>query len=199
MMKTAPLILTALLLAGCATPSYVSPVEVTRFAAPQSELGQANLGRGTISIDAGPGTDGSSLGYAAFADALRSELAALGYNVVAQGGVQVALVSLSQSVSLPDRRSPVSVGGGGSVGSYGSGVGLGIGLDLSPRPAEAIETQLSLAIRSASGGTNLWEGRANMSASANSDYGTAQAAAARMADALLQGFPGTSGETILVQ
>ena len=194
MMKTAPLILTALLLAGCATPSFVSPVEVTRFAAPQ-----ADLARGTISIDAAPGTDGSSLGYAAFADALRSELAALGYNVVAQGGAQVALVSLSQSVSLPDRRSPVSVGGGGSVGSYGSGVGLGIGLDLSPRPAEAIETQLSLAIRPASGGTNLWEGRANMSASANSDYGTAQATAARMADALLQGFPAGSGETILVE
>ena len=194
MMKTAPLILTALLLAGCSTPSFVSPVEVTRFAAPQ-----ANLGRGTISIVAAPGTDASALGYAAFADAVSSELAALGYNVVAQGGAQVAQISLSQRVSQPDRRSPVSVGGGGSVGSYGSGVGLGIGLNLSPRPAEAIETQLSLAIRPASGGTNLWEGRASMSASANSDYGTAQAAAARMADALLQGFPAGSGETILVE
>ena len=194
MMKTAPLILTALLLAGCATPSFVSPVEVTRFAAPQ-----ASLGRGTISISAAPGTDASALSYAAFADALSSELAALGYNVVAQGGAQVAQISLSQRVSQPDRRSPVSVGGGGSVGSYGSGVGLGIGLNLSPRPAEAIETQLSLAIRPASGGTNLWEGRASMSASANSDYGTAQATAARMADALLQGFPAGSGETILVE
>jgi hypothetical protein len=194
MMKTAPLILTALLLAGCATPSYVSPVEVTRFAAPQ-----ANLGRGTISVSAAPGTDESALGYAAFANAVSSELAALGYTVVAQGGAQVALVSLSQSVSLPERRSPVSVGGGASVGSYGSGGGLGIGLDLTPRRGEATETQLSLAIRPASGGTNLWEGRANMSATANSDYGTAEAAATRMADALLQGFPGASGETILVK
>ena len=199
MMKTAPLFFAALFLAGCATPSFVSPVEVTRFAAPQASFGQASLGRGTISISAAPGTDASALGYAAFADAVSSELTSLGYNVVAQGGAQVALVSLSQRVSQPDRRSPVSVGGGGSVGSYGSGVGLGIGLNLSPRPAEAIETQLSLAIRPASGGTNLWEGRASMSASANSDYGTAQATAARMADALLQGFPAGSGETILVE
>src|SRR5690606_7926229 len=101
--------------------------------------------------------------------ALSSELAALGYDVVPQGGAQVAQVSLRQSVLQPERRNPVSVGGGASVGSYGSGAGLGIGLDLTPRRGEAIETRLALAIRPASGGSNLWEGRASMSATANSD------------------------------
>jgi len=194
MIKAAPLLLAPLLLAGCAAPSYVSPVEVTRFAAPQ-----ASLARGTITISPAPGSDRLAPEYPAFVQALSGELAALGYNVVAQGGAQMALLTVHQSVSPPESRSPVSVGGGASVGSYGSGAGLGIGLDLTPRRGEAIDTQLSLAIRQASGGTNLWEGRASMSATANSDYVSAEATAARMAAALLEGFPGTSGETILVE
>lgn len=195
MMKTAPLLLAALLLAGCAVPSYVSPVEVTRFAAPQ-----AVLGSGTIAILPAPGTDNMAPEYAAFAGAIRGELESLGYQVVAQGGAQTALLSLSQNVRPPEpRRGPVSVGGGAGVGTYGAGVGLGIGIDLTPRPPEAIETRLALAIRPAVGGSNLWEGRAVMSATANSDYASAEAAATRMAAALLQGFPGTSGETISVE
>ncbi len=195
MMKTAPLLLAAMFLASCATPSYVSPVEVTRFAAPQ-----VALTAGTIAIMPAPGTDSAAPEYAAFADAVRGELEALGYSVVAQGGAQTALLSFSQNVRPPEsRRGPVSVGGGAGVGSYGSSAGLGIGIDLTPRPPEAIETRLALAIRPAAGGSNLWEGRAEMSATANSEYATAEATAARMAAALLQGFPGTSGETISVE
>ena len=204
MMKIAPLALRApflaapflagLLLAGCATPSFVSPVEVTRFAAPQ-----ARLASGTISVTPAQGTDSATPEYAAFAGAVQRELTALGYSVVATGGAQVAQLSLTQSVSPPERRSPVSVGGGGSVGTYGSGVGLGIGLNLNPGRGEAVETRIALFIRPAAGGSNLWEGRASMSASANSEYNTADATAARMAAALLHGFPGTSGETISVE
>jgi hypothetical protein len=194
MMKPAPLLLAALLVTGCATPSYVSPVEVTRFAAPQ-----AVLGSGTIMVTPAPGTDGASPEYAAFAAVVRRQLEPLGYRVVAQCGAQVALLSLDQSVSAPEpRRGPVSVGGGASAGTYGSGVGVGIGLDLTPRAPEAVQTRLALAIRPAAGGSNLWEGRAEMSATPNSDYGTADTIAPRMVAALMQDFPGTSGETILV-
>ena len=169
-------------------------MEVTRFAAPQ-----ARLASGTIAITPAQGTDSATPEYAAFAAAVQRELAALGYSIVATGGAQVAQLSLMQSVSLPERRSPVSIGGGASAGSYGSGVGLGIGLDLTPQRGEAVETRIALFIRPATGGSNLWEGRASMSATANSDYATPEATAARMAAALLQGFPGTSGETILVE
>ncbi|MEN7538339.1 DUF4136 domain-containing protein [Aurantiacibacter flavus] len=182
-------------LAACAAPAYVSPVEVTRF------VGSApsQLGTGTISVDFGPGLQRSP-NEAVYRTAVERELAGLGYTIRATGGAQVAQVSLDQFVNDPDAgRRPVSVGGGASVGSYGSGVGLGIGLDLTPRAAERLDTQLSVAIRPAAGGENLWEGRAQMTASANSDYADQNSAAARLAAALFSNFPGTSSETIQVE
>jgi len=190
----------ALLAAGCAAPAYVSPVEVTRFVGdPRNTLGQ-----GTIAIDPAPGMDAFSLEFGVYRDAVARELTTLGYRVVAQsdprGGAQVAVLSLEQSVEAPaDRRGPVSVGGGASTGSFGSGVGLGLGIDLSGRPSERIATRVSLAIRPAGGGANLWEGRASMTATANSDAADSQVAATRIADGLFEGFPGMSGETILVR
>lgn len=200
-MKTAllPLLAATALLGACATPAYVSPVEVTRFtgAAPQQ------LGQGTISVAAAPGLDGDSLAFAAYADAVRSELEAIGYRVVASDGGQVAAIALTSTLADPEeRRSPVGVGVGGSTGSYGSGVGVGVGINLNSLagpPAERIERLLFVAIRPASGGANLWEGRANMTATSNSDFANEQAAAARMVEALFAGFPGVSGETIEVE
>lgn len=200
-MKTAlPLLLAACTLVGaCATPAYVSPVEVTRF----TGEAPASLAQGTITIAAAPGLDGDSLAFAAYADAVRSELAALGYQVVAGNGGQVAMISLTATLADAEpRRSPVGVGVGGSTGSYGSGVGVGVGINLGSlggRPAERIERQLFVAIRPAAGGANLWEGRASMTATSNSDYGSEAAAAARMVDALFADFPGVSGETIEVE
>ena len=182
-------------LAACAAPAYVSPVEVTRFVgnAPQQ------LGSGTISLALAPGAE-QSPNRAVYRQAVEEELGALGYTVLPGGGMQVATLSLEQYVVDPDaERRPVSVGGGAGVGSYGSGVGLGIGLDLTPRAAEQLDTLLSVAIRPAAGGANLWEGRAQMIASANSDYADQTAAAARLADALFAQFPGTSGETTTVE
>ena len=189
------------MLGGCATPAYVSPVEVTRF------VGQAPtaLGQGTIRVTAAPGIDTASVEYGIYADAVSAELAQLGYRVTTQEADQVAQISLEQMVAAADGRrgTGVGVGGGASTGTYGSGVGVGVGVDLtrllSGRPSERIERQLAVAIRPASGVQNLWEGRAGMTATANSDYGASPAAAARMADALFSGFPGQSGETISVE
>ena len=97
------------------------------------------------------------------------------------------------------RRGPVNVGVGGSTGSYGSGVGVGIGLDLSGPPPEVTGNQLGVVIRDNASGQALWEGRAEFSASTNSDFASAQAAARKMAGALFAGFPGQSGETIEVK
>ncbi len=194
MIRTALFLAVPLLLAGCATPAFVSPVEVTRFTAPSD----AFLAQGTIAIIPAPGIDAAAPGYAAFEDAVRRELEQLGYRTVARNGSQTATLSLSHSVSMPERRNPVSVGGGGSVGSYGSGIGVGIGLDLTPRRGEAVSTQLAVSIRRTDGSNNLWEGRAQMSATSNSEYPTPADAATRIAAALFRGFPGTSGETIAV-
>lgn len=189
----------SLALAGCATPAYVSPVEVTRFVGDQS----AYLGQGTIEIVAAPGTDTASIEFGIYADAVRHELETLGYRVVAQDAQQVAAIAIESFVGETERgRGPVSVGAGGSTGSYGSGVGVGIGIDLgslSGPPPERIEREIFVAIRSEDQFTNLWEGRASMVATSNSDYAAEAAAATRMATALFTDFPGNSGETIEVE
>ena len=186
----------AALLGGCAAPAYVSPVQVTRFVGQQD----AFLAQGTIELVAAPGTRSDSLEYSFYQDAVRRELEQLGYRVVAQNGSQIAQVSVQQTNAAPsERRGPVSVGMGGSTGSYGSGVGLGIGFDLSGPPPERIETTLAVTIRKPEGGQNLWEGRAGMTATTNSDFASDSTAAARIASALFAGFPGNSGETIEVE
>ena len=187
----------AALLTACATPAYVSPVEVTRFTGTAPQL----LGSGTISLRAAPGEAPDSWDYAAYQTAVAEELAQLGYTVTGGSGAQVAEISVEQYVTQAEgRRSPVNVGVGGSTGSYGSGVGVGVGINLGGnRPVDRIDTQLRVVIRPASATDALWEGRARFSATVNSDYADRQAAAAKLADALFSGFPGQSGETIEVE
>jgi hypothetical protein len=195
----APLVLAALAaagLSGCVTP--VGPVEVTRFHA--SDV--AALGKGTIQIVPAPGTDGASLEWQSYEGAVLRQLVLLGYTEAAAGtpSGQLAELRLARASFRPERStSPVSVGIGGGTGSYGGGVGLGIGLNLSPRPAEQIETELGVMIKDRASGQSLWEGRANFTVSAKSPLADTGLAAPKMAAALFQGFPGTSGETIVVK
>jgi len=195
-MKTLACLAALGLLASCATPAYVSPVEVTRFSDPAAGA----LGRGPIAVVAAPGTDASSFESAAFQAAVSDELTQLGYVVTGDMAQQVAEVGVDRAIAHADGgRSPVDVGVGGSTGSYGSGVGVGVGINLGGRPADRIATELRVVIKP-SGGTNaLWEGRAHFTATTNSDYADQRAAAGKLADALFRGFPGRSGETIEVR
>lgn len=185
-------------LAGCATPAYVSPVEVTRFAAPQP----AALGSGTIAVRPAAGRE-ETFGFAAWREAVSEELARLGYTVTSGEAGQFADIAVERFVvSQGGRRSPVGVGVGGSTGSYGSGVGVGVGINLnslSGPPADRIDTELRVAIRPAQSADALWEGRARFTATSNSDFATEQAAAGKLAGTLFAGFPGESGETIEVR
>jgi len=186
----------AALLAGCATPARVSPVEVTRFSAPQ-----ATLGSGTISVKPGPGETPDSWDYSAFRSAVATELAKQGYTV-SDSGQQQALVTVRRSTERPatQGRSPVSVGVGGSTGSFGSGVGMGVGINLGGnKSAEEIDTELRVSIVPAGQADAIWEGRARFSATTNSDFADRNAAASKLAAALFAGFPGRSGETIEVE
>jgi len=143
----------------------------------------------------------NSLEFAPYWQAVSAELTRLGYRVVpGNDAAQIAEVRVDRAVEQPGRRrNPVSVGVGGSTGSYGSGLGLGLGFDLSGPPPAVADTRIGVIIRDGAGGQPLWEGRADFAASANSKFGNAQAAAAKMAAALFAGFPGRSGETIEVR
>jgi hypothetical protein len=199
-MKTLPLVTAlALALSGCVAP--VGPVEVTRFHVPDA----ARLGRGAVAVVPAPGPGangvGDSLEWRTYAAAVGRELQRAGYSEqLARAGDQVALVQLRRRSYRPERnRGPVSVGVGGSTGSYGSGVGLGIGFDLSGPPPEVVETELAVTIRDRASGQALWEGRSSFVVTAKSPLANSQLGAAKMAEALFKGFPGNSGETIQVK
>lgn len=185
-----------LTLGACVAPT--GPVEVTRFHLPDV----AALGKGMITVEAAPGLDPASLEWKSYQAAVARQLALLGYGDAAAGtpSSQVAVLRLSRQSYRPERStSPVSVGLGGSTGSYGSGVGLGIGLNLSGRPAEQVQTELGVIIKDRASGTALWEGRASFQVKASSPLADTQLGAAKMAEALFAGFPGNSGETVEVK
>ena len=182
-------------LPGCVAP--VGPVEVTRFHLPNT----AAPTTGSITVQPAPGMDGNSIEFRSYAAAVARQLALLGYSeMVAGQSDQVAFVRFERVSLLPGRKgSPVSVGVGGSTGSYGSGVGVGLGIDLSGPPPEQVETRLSVTIRDRQSDKALWEGRAHFAVKASSPLANSQLGAAKMAEALFTGFPGKSGETIQVK
>ncbi|MEQ1497604.1 MAG: DUF4136 domain-containing protein [Novosphingobium sp.] len=181
-------------LGACVTP--VGPVEVTRFHGPDISA----LGKGTISVEPAPGADGNGLEWQAYKAAVMRQLIGLGYTEASPGvGAQVATMILSRRTIEPAGSSPVSVGLGGSAGTHGGGLGLGIGLNLSPKPGQQIATDLAVRIRDRTAGTVLWEGRASFVVSAKSPLAATALGAPKMSEALFQGFPGRSGETIEVK
>ncbi|ANU06411.1 DUF4136 domain-containing protein [Paraurantiacibacter namhicola] len=197
----AALLASGLGLAGCASPAFVSPVSVTRFVAPQA----AQLGSGTIAVVPAPGLGVEMEGafaadFRTYADALGAALADQGYTVVpAADAAQVAELRFDTAVLDAAQRSPVNVGVGGSTGSYGSGVGVGVGINLGGRKPDSLDRSIGVVIRDKASTAVLWEGRASFSATDNSDYADNDAAAMRLAYALMEGFPGNDGETIEVE
>lgn len=186
-------------LAACATPVVTGPVEVTRFLEPAST---ARLGQGTIFVETAPGVDGDSLALAPYKEAIARELEALGYREGSRAAAtQIAQVQVERyRTAGGERRGPVSVGVGGSTGSYGSGLGLGLGINLGGGgPREMIDTEVRVMIRDKSSNATYWEGRAQFSVSGNSPYADTPANAAAVADALFRNFPGNNGETIEVR
>ena len=187
-------------LGACATPAITSPVEVTRFLEPAAT---ARLGQGTIFVESAPGTEGDSLALSPYKEAVARELEQLGYREASRAAAtQVAQVRVERFRSGRDgrERSPVSVGVGGSTGSYGSGVGVGLGINLGGGgPREMLDTQLGVMIKDKQSGATYWEGRAQFSVSGNSPYADTPANAAAVADALFRNFPGANGETIEVR
>lgn len=180
------------LLGGCAVA--VPPVDVTRFHTPAL----ATLAPGTAYrfADAPPLADEAAT-YRAAVDA---ELRRNGF-VAASDGASAPLlvrVTVGRSERRGEGASPVSVGVGGSTGSYGSGVGLGIGLNLGGGPRRWTDLTLGVRIDDATSGTALWEGRAVAAIPSKAPGAQPSLAAAKLAQALFGDFPGESGQTISV-
>ncbi|MBH0113891.1 DUF4136 domain-containing protein [Novosphingobium sp. YJ-S2-02] len=185
-----------LALSACVAP--VGPVEVTRFHVGATQP----LTRGTIRVEPAEGQP-DSIELGTFSAAVAQELAKAGYREPLPGQTgasQIALVRLDRSTYRPTRNgSPVSVGVGGSTGSYGSGLGVGLGIDLSGPPPEQVQTRLAVTIIDAQTRKHVWEGRAAFAVRADSPLAQTSLGAAKMAEALFKDFPGESGETILVK
>lgn len=183
-----------LALAACATQQ--GPIEVTRFVDP---AGSARLGQGTVFVESAPGSP-DGLEAAPYKAAVAAELTRLGYRETSRADAsQIAQVRLERFAETAERRrSPVSVGVGGSTGTYGSGVGVGVGINLGGGPKPTSGTQLGVTLRDASGGPNLWEGRADIATTASSPLADRTRNAQALAAALFRDFPGRSGETVQV-
>lgn len=187
-------------LAACATTPAPGPVSVTRFVDPSLA---ARADSETFFVESGPGAAMPPEQLAAYKAAVAAELVERGYvETSRQGATMIAQVHAESAVAVPTarRRGPVSVGVGGSTGSYGSGVGLGLGINLGGGGAkETRDTELGVMLRDAQSGATFWEGRAQFSVSVDSPLAASQANATAIADAMFREFPGNNGETTEVR
>jgi hypothetical protein len=181
-------------LAACVVPT--GPVEVTRF---NRAAEGVIYGSGSYSVTvAGDAAAGQGLAASPYLAAVAREMQRVGYRASTANADVVAEVRATATRIEPERRSPVSVGVGGSTGSYGSGVGLGVGINLGGGPKVQVETVLEVRLLRRSDNVVIWEGRAVQAAKADSPAAQPGIAASKLAAALFQGFPGKSGETIRV-
>ncbi len=193
-MKVASSLLTlaaAASLGACATPT--GPVEVTLF----NRVAEGQVyGSGSFSVVPAPEkAAGQDLMLSPYLAAVSREMTRIGYTERSGDSDVTAEVRVEQADIRGDRRSPVSVGVGGSTGSYGSGVGLGIGINLGGGQGARVETILSVRILRARDNLVIWEGRAVQVAGKKSPAAQPGIAASKLAEALFNDFPGTSGTT----
>ncbi len=191
--RFSPLIVLACL-SGCVVPT--GPVEVTRF---NRAAEGVIYGNSSYSVEiAGDSAAGQGLAASPYLAAVAREMQRVGYAEKMSSSDVTAEVRVSSGRLEAERRSPVSVGVGGSVGNYGSGVGLGVGINLGSGTKAQVETTLSVRIVRRVDDLVIWEGKASQAAKAGSPAAQPGIAASKLAAALFQGFPGKSGETIRV-
>ena len=182
----------SLTLTACVVPT--GPVEVTRF----NRLADGYV-YGNGSYLATPAKPSDALSLSPYLAAVAREMQRAGYSERLDNSDVIAEVTVIARKVEAAQRSPVSVGVGGSTGSYGSGVGLGLGLDLGALGnKDRVETTLSVRLLRRADNLVIWEGRAVQSAGASSPAAQPGIAASKLAAALFADFPGKSGETVTV-
>ena len=182
----------SLTLTACVVPT--GPVEVTRF----NRLADGYV-YGNGSYLATPAKPSDALSLSPYLAAVAREMQRAGYKERLDNSDVIAEVTVNARKVEAAQRSPVSVGVGGSTGSYGSGVGLDLGLDISALGnKDRVETTLSVRLLRRADNLVIWEGRAVQSAGASSPAAQPGIAASKLAAALFSDFPGKSGETVTV-
>lgn len=188
----------ALALAGCATAP--TGIDATRF-----HLG-GPIARGTVSVVPADATRAGSLEAATYSEAVAGALGRAGFQI-APASVKaeyIATFSAEQQLRTPaERRSGFSIGIGGGIGGggyrSGGGVGGGVTFPVGERRDDLVAVNmLALALKRHSDGTQVWEGRASEE-EPRRDPGGLAAAVPRLAEALLAGFPGPSGQTVRIK
>lgn len=190
---------TSLLVSACATGPRSFPVSATRFHY------DPVTARGTVAVEPLAGPTSPSLEYKTYAAAVQAELLRNGFTNPAPGAraEYIATVGFTRAPqSLPQRRSPISIGLGGGVGGggyrSGGGVGAGVGFPLGGgRGGEGVVTELSVRIRK--GPDAIWEGQAQSLTDTSAPSADTASVAQRLAGALFTGFPGDSGRAIEVK
>ncbi|MES2782508.1 MAG: DUF4136 domain-containing protein, partial [Pseudomonadota bacterium] len=190
MMKNARLVplLALSLLTACVVPT--GPVEVTRF---NRAAEGVPYGTGSFVVTlTGESASDRSLAGSPYLAAVAREMQRVGYRDNGSNSDVVAEVRFGATTIRPDRRSPVSVGVGGSTGGYGSGVGVGLGFNLGSGSGTQLETTLAVRIIRRTDQVVIWEGTAVQSAKAGSPAAQPGIAASKLAEALFKDFPGVS-------
>lgn len=175
--------------AAAAAPACI---EVTRFHLNQPLAGQSVA---VVEANAGPAT---SLEMRAALAAVETELAKAGLAPAPTDGTAAALIAtvrIDASQSVVQRRSPISIGIGGGSGGWGGGFGGGVSFPIGGGTRTVTQVTLAIQIRQAADGKAVWEGRASDTVKG----GATADAVPRLARALISGFPGPSGETVIVK
>ena len=197
--QKAPLIAlaAALALAGCAT---TPTAEVTRF-----HLGgpiPSDTIRIVASVD--PITAGTAvpLEFRSYAAVVSQDLARHGFRPIETGRpAYLAILNVEQTTraGIP-QPSPFRIGIGGGSASGNVGIGGGINVPIGgTRNTDVRVNVLGIRIRRESDNTAVWEGRAVQEIPANAQGSSLSAAVPALSGALLSGFPGESGRTVIVK
>jgi hypothetical protein len=193
--RIAAMALGLLAVAGCVTP--VGPVQVTRFHAADI----SPLGKGTISVEPAPGSDGNSIEWQTYRAAVMRQLERLGYTEAGPGtGAQVAHMKVTRSTIQPQRSGgPVSVGWGRGPAAMVPGSGWAWGSTSRRRPPRRSKPNWQSRSATARRAKRCGKGAPASPSATTSPLADTGLAAPKMAEALFAGFPGQSGETIEVK
>ena len=199
MFRTAPLLglATGLALAACTT---TPTAEVTRFHLSQPTPSD------TIRVEPAPEQVAPGpavpLEFRSYAAIVARDLAAQGFRPVEGGpSAYVAVLSVRQTTrtGIP-QQSPFSIGIGGGTATGIVGIGGGVNVPIGgPRNTDVRVNEVAVRIRRQSDGTAFWEGRAVQQIGAGDAGSSLSSAVPALSGALFKGFPGVSGQTVIVK
>jgi hypothetical protein len=170
-------------------------VEVSRFVAP--DLAAGTLGHGAITVTSADAPfESRPYSPPTFEAAIVDQLVHAGYDTTAtdpSGGQIVELRVIRREVQ-PKEAAHKPVSGEMTVGAsnHGSMMGMAVNVDLTKPRAALVSTRMEARIRDRQTNQVLWEGRAEISTRDGDADWTEQAIAAKLAQALFDGFPNRS-------